>query len=230
MKKMLEYQALDIELANLKKNSINSDDRINMQKIKEYMVETHNKAYKLEDSGKELIAEYEKLKDQYNKNCDKIQKLTNTDINSISLDAVDEYLSTINSLSSELFLLERNINIIITKIKSSLKEFEFNKNNLIKAKKKHDEYKLKCEQDLQKVAPKIQAIENKMKEMEKSLNPTLFAKYKELKADKIKLPVFVKVENGHCGGCRVELPSAKVNKLKADGTIVCECHRIIYND
>lgn len=230
MKKMLEYQALDIELANLKKSSINNDDRVNMQKIKEYIVDAQNKARKLEESGKELVSEYEKLKDQYNKNCDKIQKLTNTDINSINLDSVDEYLSTINSLSSELFLLERNINIIITKIKSSLKEFEVNKINIIKARKKHDEYKAKCEQSLQRVAPKIQEIETKMKAMEKSLNPALFAKYKELKLDKIKLPVFVKLENGHCAGCRVELPSAKVNKLKADGTIVCECHRIIYND
>ncbi|MGN0961765.1 MAG: C4-type zinc ribbon domain-containing protein, partial [Christensenellales bacterium] len=36
--------------------------------------------------------------------------------------------------------------------------------------------------------------------------------------------------NGHCSGCRVEIPTAKINKLKAEGTIICEqCHRIIYN-
>lgn len=230
MKKLLEYQALDIELANLKKNSVNNDDKANMLKLKDYIVEVHNKAYKLEDSAKDLISEYEKLRDQYNKNCDKIQKITSTDMNSINLDSVDGYLSTINSLSSELFLLERNINIIITKIKTSLKEFEQTKNNLIKAKQKYGECKKKCEEDMMRVAPKIQEIESKMKSMEKSLDPTLFAKYRELKADKIKLPVFVKLENGHCAGCRVELPSAKVNKLKADGSIVCECHRIIYND
>jgi predicted nucleic acid-binding Zn-ribbon protein len=67
-----------------------------------------------------------------------------------------------------------------------------------------------------------------MKSLEKDLNPELFAKYKAIKNDKI-FPVFVSFANGNCSGCRVEIPTSKINKLKSEGSIVCEqCHRIIY--
>ena len=86
-----------------------------------------------------------------------------------------------------------------------------------------------CDKQEEQIQPKITEIKNKMKDMEKELNSELFAKYKELKAD-LGVPVFVPIDNGHCARCRVELPTAKLNKLKADGTIVCgECHRVIFN-
>ena len=51
---------------------------------------------------------------------------------------------------------------------------------------------------------------------------------KTMKNDKI-FPVFVSLKEGHCAGCMVEIPTSKINKLKSNGTIVCEqCHRIIY--
>ena len=229
MKNMLEYQRLDLELLKLKKSSINSADRANLGRLKSYIVESHNKGFALEDGAKDLLEDYAKLKKQYESNCDKVQKLIDTDISTISLDKVDSFLSQINSLSSELFLLERNINIIITKIKSSLKDFDTTKKNMIKAKEKFNECKEKCEKDAEAIAPKIKEIEAKMAALEKSIPADLFARYKTIKGDKI-FPVFVALDNGHCSGCRVEIPTAKVNKLKQEGSIVCEqCHRIIYN-
>ena len=138
-------------------------------------------------------------------------------------------LYQINSLSSELYMLERNINSILLKIKESLKNFEVIKKNMDAAKVKYNECKELCDKQEEQIQPKITEIKNKMKEMEKELNSELFAKYKELKAD-LGVPVFVPIDNGHCARCRVELPTAKLNKLKADGTIVCgECHRVIFN-
>ena len=99
--------------------------------------------------------------------------------------------------------------------------------NIIKAKQKYKIFKDKYEEDVKSVLPKVKEIEDKMAAMEKTLKPELLAKYKTAKADKI-FPVFVPFSNGHCAGCRVEIPTAKANKLKTDGTIVCECHRIIY--
>ena len=125
-------------------------------------------------------------------------------------------------------MLERNINIIITKIKNSLKDFEITKNNIIKARTKYNEFKNSYEKGLKDIEPKIKMIESKMKELEKTIEPNLLSKYKSIKADKI-FPVYVSFDNGHCSGCRVEIPTARVNKLKQEGTIVCEqCHRIIY--
>lgn len=229
MKNMLEYQRLDFELAKLKKSSLNSADRANLSKLKSYIVDSHNKGFQLEDGAKDLLDDYNKLKKQYEINCEKVQKLIDTNMSTIALDSVDSYLSQINALSSELFLLERNINIIINKIKSSLKDFDTTKKNIIKAKEKYNECKDKCEKDVAAIAPRIKEIEAKMTALEKAIPADIFAKYKTLKGDKI-FPVYVALSDGHCSGCRVEIPTAKVNKLKAEGSIVCEqCHRIIYN-
>ena len=64
MKKMLEYQKLDMELNKLKKSSLNSSDRANLEKLKGIIVEYHNKGFQLESGAKSLIDEYAKLKDQ----------------------------------------------------------------------------------------------------------------------------------------------------------------------
>jgi len=229
MKKILEYQNLEIELMKLKKANVNSVEKNNMSKLKSYIVETQDKGMKLENDAKTLLDDYKKLKNSYDANVDKVQELTSKDLSTIALDDVDTILSKINSLSSELFLLERNLNIIITKIKTSLKDFETTKNNIIKAKQKYNEFKAKYEQDLHNVMPKVKELEQKLKAMEGDLDPELWNKYKAAKLDKI-FPVFVPVANNHCSGCRVEIPTSKINKLKTEGKIVCEqCHRIIYN-
>ena len=225
---MLEYQKLDLELNRLKKSSLNNTDRTNLSKLKNYIVDFHNKGFKLEDDAKTLLDDYNRLKKQYDTNCKKVQELTNTSMDDVALDNVEGFLYQINSLSSELFLLERNINIIMTKIKDSLENFNITKKNIIKAKEKYNDCKEKCEKAVRAVAPKVKEIEKQMKEMEKDLPQDLFVKYNSIKADKI-FPVFVALDNGHCSGCRVELPTGKINKLKSEGTIICEqCHRIIY--
>ncbi len=229
MKKMLEYQRLDIELAKMEKMMVKNENKTNLANLKAYILDFKNKAFKLEESAKSLVADYEKLKTQYQANVDKIQQLNNINLETITLDKVDGMLYQINSLSSELYMLERNINSILIKIKESLTAFDKIRKNMDTAKAKYNECKELCDKQEQQILPKINEIKDKMKSMEKELNPELFTKYKELKAD-LGVPVFVPVDSGHCGKCRVELPTAKLNKLKADGTIVCgDCHRIIFN-
>jgi len=228
MKEILEYQKLDIELRKVKKSSSENLDTSNINKLKSYIMEASEKGKNLENGAKKMLSEYAQMKDEYEKNCKKVADLTSKSLDSIEMNDVDAILAQINSLSQELFLLERNLNLFINKIKSSLKEFEVTKNNMIKAKQKYNEYKNKYEKGLEATAPKIKEIEDKMKSMEKNIDAELLAKYKSLKGDKI-FPVFVSLNDGHCSGCRVEIPTSKMNKLKTDGKIVCEqCHRIIY--
>lgn len=228
MNKILEYQKLDIELNKLKRSNLNSADKNNMTKLKSFMVDAHNKVNEIEDGAGDLLKDYEDLKNKYNESYKKIQKLIQTDLSTVTIEDVDNLLSTINSLSSELFLLERSINIIIPKIKGSLKDFETTKNNMIKYKTKFNEFKDSYENSLKSIEPKVKEIESKMHALEGEIDEKLLAKYKTMKNDKI-FPVYVSFDNGHCSGCRVEIPTSRINKLKNDGTIVCEqCHRIIY--
>lgn len=228
MKEILEYQRLDMELRKVKKSSSENLDTTNLNKLKAYIMEASEKGKNLENGAKDLLQEYSKMKEEYDRNYKKVQELTTKSLESIEMNDVDGILAEINSLSQELFLLERNLNLFITKIKNSLKEFEVTKNNMIKAKQKYNDMKSKYEKGLEVSAPKIKQIEDKMKAMEKTIDPELLSKYKAMKNDKI-FPVFVSLNDGHCAGCRVEIPTSKINKLRTEGKIVCEqCHRIIY--
>ena len=64
MKKMLEYQRLDIELAKMEKSIVKNDNKTNLSKLKAYILDFKDKAYKLEESAKTLVGDYEKLKKQ----------------------------------------------------------------------------------------------------------------------------------------------------------------------
>lgn len=227
MKEMLEYQNLELELLRLKKNSTSSENKSNMLKYKSYIAELNEKGNDLEVAAKALYSEYESLLKEYNKVIKNIDSLVNTNVDSVSADEVDEFYANSNTFSSELYMLRRNLDNILKKIKDMLDEFKNTKNNIIKAKTKYDESKKQYDEEIEKVTPQCNEIKKKMVELQDKLDKNLFAKYQAIKNDKI-FPVYVKIKGSHCGGCRVELPMAKLNKLKAEKMIACDqCHRII---
>ena len=127
-------------------------------------------------------------------------------------------------------MIRRNLDGIIKKIKDMLDEFKNTKNNIIKAKTKFADSKKQYDDEIEKITPKCNEIKKKMIDLQDKIDKSTFAKYQAIKNDKI-FPVFVKIRDNHCGGCRVELPMAKVNKLKAEKMIVCDqCHRIIITE
>ena len=68
-----------------------------------------------------------------------------------------------------------------------------------------------------------------MLEIQKTLDSSTLNRYKSLRQDNI-FPVYVPLVNDcMCGGCRMELPSNNVERLKKEKTLECDsCRRIIY--
>ena len=82
---------------------------------------------------------------------------------------------------------------------------------------------------LNEIQPQIDKQKQEIKSLEKDLDQNFLGKYKQRRADKI-YPVFVPAVEKSCGGCRMELPSASLERLKNKGFLECEhCGRIIYN-
>jgi predicted nucleic acid-binding Zn-ribbon protein len=162
---------------------------------------------------------------------DNIDNLTKVDLSNVTNEDIDEYYANSNTYSSELFMVRRNLDNIIKKIKDMLEEFDNTKNNIIKAKNKFNESKNQYDSDIEKITPKCNEIRQKMVVLQDKIDKNLFSKYQTLRNDKI-FPVFVKLKDNHyCGGCRVELPMAKINKIKDTKMIVCDqCHRFIINE
>ena len=73
----------------LKKSSLKSDDKNNMNKLKSYIMDAHDKSYQLDGSAKDLVNDFIKLKKQYDKNFEKVQELTRGDLSTIKAEDVD---------------------------------------------------------------------------------------------------------------------------------------------
>jgi len=227
MKKMLEYQRLDFEYKKLCKTSQDNEDKLAYEKLNIKKGDFQNQRMKHESNAKGLLQEYNKYKTQYENNYKKLQEMINTKMEDIPLEKIEGYLSQCNSLSHELFLIGRNLDMLKTKIFTTLQDFGKISKQIKQVNDKIVEYKEKCDKQTETIAPKIAELQNKMKLLEEEIPQDLFSKYKAIKADKI-FPVFVPLTNGHCR-CGVEIPIAKVNKVKSEGMIICEgCHRIIY--
>ncbi len=227
MQSMLQYQNLDMELEKLQKSKNALEEIKVIEKMKNVVKTAQNNSIKLESDAEAMLKEYNSLKANYEKHYKAIQKMTKQDINTLTRDQINDYLVQINAISSELFMIERNLNIVITKISTALKEFENNKKTAILARNKHKEAKDSYTQKIEEIEPKIAKLSSDLKKLEGSIDSTIFNKYKTIKNDGI-FPVFVKLQNDACGYCRMEIPKSKLDNLKGDNSIICEhCRRII---
>lgn len=215
-----------MELKKIQRSINTSEEKEVMNKMINYVKEAQNVSNVIEGKANKLVNDYFALKKSYDANAKKVEKLiANMPKNEEELKSA---YAQINSLSSELFMIERNLNIVIGKAKECLKEFETTKNNVIKARSKHKASKENYEKLIKDTEPKIAEIKAQLKALEKDVNPILFEKYKSMKNDNI-FPVFVPLLDGKaCYGCRMEVASSKLNKLSTEPYISCEhCGRLI---
>ena len=216
-----------MELKKIQRSINTSEEKEVMNKMISYVKEAQNVSNVIESKAGKLVNDYLTLKKNYDANIKKVESLTS------KMPEGEEELkrayATINTLSSELFMIERNLNIILGKAKECLKEFETTKNNVIKARSKHKASKENYEKLIAETEPKINEIKAQMKALEKDINPALLEKYKTMKNDNI-FPVYVPLLDGKaCYGCRMEVASSKLNKLSNEQFITCEhCGRLIF--
>ena len=228
IEKLLQYQKLDLELLKLNRELASCPEKATMNKMIAFVKDAQNKSSMLERKAKDLLAEYNAVKTAYDETLKNVEKLTKLDASKLDNDKLKEMSNQVNVASSELFGLEKRLNVISAKSKEVLKEFDMTKSNVIKARTKHRESKEQYEKRIENLEPKKNEILAKMAELEKEADKTMLAKYKSIKNDNI-FPVFVPLHGNLCGGCRMAIPSGQLDKIKSAKTARCEqCGRILY--
>jgi len=83
--------------------------------------------------------------------------------------------------------------------------------------------------ETQRLGDEVQGLEQRRQELLAQIDPTLVKQYDGLR-DKLGGVAVAAVHRGSCRGCKVTLPGAYAQRLKAGGQMVrCEnCHRILY--
>ena len=230
MDNIIKYQQIDMQLKKFARACENSEERNVMNKMTQLVKDAQNKSIALENKAQTLLDEYRKIKQSYDATYKKIQKLVEKDANEMSCDELNKVIGEINKSTADLYNLERSLIAINDKIKQTLKDFENTRNSAVKARNMHKEAKNKYDCNMTKYGPQIDKLKKEKLALEKEIDKGLLEKYNEKKHDNI-FPVFVPLSGKMCGGCRMELPSKELDKLKTTKYIVCEhCGRIIYNN
>ncbi|MBO4412998.1 MAG: hypothetical protein J5779_03185 [Clostridia bacterium] len=226
--KILEYQNKDTELYKIENEIAKSEFKKNYQEMIGIVKQAQEKSAQLEKRAGDILNELKNLEKNFKENSANLEKLSNKANKELNLTEIESVFDAIENVENNLNVLEKKILQTAEKLNVSLNEFEYAKKNYGTAKAKYAENKTKYDNLVSSKQAEIEDLKKTLAGLEKNIEPKIFAKYKQLRQDKI-FPVFAPLQDKSCGICMLELSSAQVDKVKTQGYLECDnCHRIIY--
>lgn len=230
IKKILEYQEKDFEVIKLERVVENNENKRTYEKMREIVKNAQNRSTTLDNEASSLLNEYNTLKKQYDDNLKSCGAILNKNLDKISDDDLENLNGAANDIMDNIAILEKKLMYLAERFNAILNEYNSTKKSYNDAKDKYAISKEAYDKEIEKIMPELEAKREEIKKLEKGVDAEILAKYKQRRADKI-YPVFVKLKDKACGGCRMEIPSASIQKLKEKGFLECEhCRRIIYSE
>lgn len=228
MEKILEYQKLDTDLFRLEREINKNEHKKNAQAMVSYVKEAQNQILELDRQANRLYQDFQKLKQVEEKGIDLIEKYSRQFGDNLTTEQLKDLQTKISQTTRQLRELENRFVASEKKAKQFIADFDNLKKKANVAKSKHQESKSKFDEYCAQKEPEIKAIKDKISALEKQLDVGFVNKYKTLKQDGM-FPIVVKLVDSRCGGCRMELPSKELEKIRQNGKLECpSCHRLIY--
>ncbi len=225
---ILKYQDLESKLLSLQKTLDQHPLKKSVSDMVSQVKGEQNKLITLEDQAKQTLKEFDSLKAEYDKALAKMSDITKVDTKNFSEEELEALAKKANDLSNALNNLERKASACALKVSQILQQFDTAKKNIIVSRTKHKEAKEKYDLVKADIEPQIATLQSQMKALEPTIDAAVMSKYKHVRQDNI-FPVFVPLNNNTCGGCRMDVSAAFVNKVKANGWLECEqCRRLVY--
>ena len=224
--KLLEYQEIDKKLRKIKREA--NGESGNLQDLNASIKDAQNKILELEETSKDLLSSLNKLMEVEKKGIAYVSKYERANFDSMTDAELADFEAKAIQTSKQLAELETRISAHNAEVKRVVLDYKMYRKRILDAKEKREQLKTQAPQAQQE--PDIEGLKHKMAELEKQIEPNKMAKYKALKQDGV-FPVLVPLAEKRCGGCRVELSSTALDKLKNGGVYECEqCHRLIFAD
>jgi len=228
LKEILLYQQKDASLVKLNKELENSREKREVNTLVEQVKQAQNKLVALEQSAGDLIKEFEKLQNAYNKKTEKLDKLKKEDLSGKTVEELREKEAHIKSEIGNLLALSKDIKNLSVKINQIVTNFDKTKQQGVDCKNKYKTSLNKFNALEEKDNAERVKIEKEMEELSKLVKPEIMKKYLELREDH-KFPIMVPLTNNCCAICSTPLANARLDLLNKEGIVECEnCHRIIY--
>ena len=195
------------------------------QELKNY----HSRLVVLEENAKKVNAVYSKAVKKYQEYSDKLTELEKQ-IETVSTENYELYEKAYKDFSSIAVGLEKEI----TKLHNDIQQISHEYEEIIKLSKvgreKFDKYKEKYTKLKNEIDPKISALKTELSKVQKEVDSKILQRYMQKRENKI-FPVFVKLVENKCGGCRMEISASKLGAVKSNELKIIECEncgRLIY--
>ena len=228
LKEILQYQKMDANLVKIERELENSDAKRVVNQMVEQVKNAQNKLVSIERSASQLIADYEKIKQEFEQESKRLDDIKQRDFHELNEAELRESSSDISKQIANMLSLNKEITGLSKKIVRTLNDFETTKQSGVLAKKKYNESMTRYNKFAGDKTQKIQEIKDELARLEKQIDPKLLERYKVMREDH-KFPIFVPLVNNACGVCAMQLPNARLDLLKEKRVLECEnCHRMIY--
>lgn len=229
-KNILEYQKKDGELIRIERELMSHPSKKVSSEMIAVVKSAQEKSAKLENRAGVLAKDFEALKKAYDENVKQIEKFVSKDLETVSEKDLESITVATNAIINNLNVLEKKLFAEAENLNIALNEFEAAKKQYGTARAKYNEHKQIYDSFSKTKEPDILRVKAELKKLEPGIEPKLLAKYTQLRSDRL-FPVFVRLIEKSCGGCRMELSAAEVEKVKTNGYMECDnCHRVIISE
>lgn len=226
--KLLEYQELDKKLKKIKREENSTSAEKVVENLNKVIKDSQTKILELEETSKKLLETLNKLMEVQKKGVSYVEKCNNVDIDAMSEAELKDFDLKTSQTAKQLAELDSRIASHNAEVKKVVLDFKMYRKKILDAKEKRENLKIETTEKTEQSAPQIDDLKKQMSKLEKEIEPAKLAKYKALKQDGI-FPVIVPLVDKRCGGCRMELSTAALDKLKSSGVHECEqCRRLIF--
>jgi predicted nucleic acid-binding Zn-ribbon protein len=232
---LLAYQDADLEKQQIESTVKSTPNRVKLNKLAKFVKQQQATLTKLTEDLESYSASIAKMTQQHKAILDRLD-LENSEFETLKGDdectseEMTEFRHDIEKLQREAGNLEKEIKQAFHNLDTSAEEYKKSWQQGVKAKKEYDQLKVVCQKEKDDAAIDMLAVDKKMEELEKRVNPTLMNRYKRVRQHH-NIPV-VEVRDGKCSGCNMSLPSLSIRRLVAEDMILeCDnCGRLLYAD
>lgn len=228
---MLKYQKLDREINQLNEQFRTSEATKQYNKYMKLYKQTIEDGKRMSGVIGEHFVNVDRLTKQYEKLLADVDEYYNGVDEISDLKQADYYEKQLLKLYASLEAIEKELDNVrkeLMKLDSDAKAFFSNANSYFMAVKKSTPEMEKVKQEIQLKAKEVMSAQ---REIEKTIEPELFAKYKKAK-EVAKFPPLVPFDEAtnSCMGCGLELSKDIAAKLRQDGGLeFCpNCNRLVY--
>ena len=224
---ILKYQELEGKLCEIDNEINNCSAKKQVSRASAVVKDEQIRLRQIIAKSNTVSKEYDANLKKYEKYSAEASKLMN-DSKSLDSEAQNKVVAKVKELETLIESFMRTLSVNNKDADNISREFDDIKKKITDAKVVGNKAKEALNAITAQLEPKKKEIEEQLAVLQKSVDKNILAKYKKMREDSF-FPVFVPLMSDKCGGCRTDVSSAFVNKLKENKYLECEqCGKLVY--